>query len=95
LDADLDGKHELGGEFLVTGNASLEDNLVATDAVDELHDSGHEGTHLPEKNCGNSGVKDEQLDKLLERLGNFHLCFSKALISSRDLPSVSFESRWS
>ena len=79
MDADLDGKDELGGEFLVAGDASLEDNLVAADAVDELRDSGHEGILLPEKNRDDARVKDERLDELFECLGNFHLLFLQSL----------------
>ena len=79
MDADLNGKDELGGKFLVAGDASLEDNLVTADAVDEVHDSGHNGTLLPKKNCGNAGVKDKRLDELLERLGNFHLLLLQSL----------------
>jgi hypothetical protein len=79
LDADLNGKDKLGGEFLVAGDASLEDNLVTADAVDEFHDSGHRGTLLLKKNRDDARVKDEQLDKLLERLGNFHLLLLQSL----------------
>ena len=73
MDADLNSEDELGGEFLVAGDVSLEDDLVAADAVDEFHDSGHKGTLLPEKNPGCARVEDEQLDEFLKRLGNFHL----------------------
>ena len=93
LDADLDGKDELGGEFIVAGDACLEDDLVAADAVDELRDSGHKGTLLPKKNPGDAGVIDERLDSILNISGTFTSCFCKALISSRDFPSVFFDSR--
>ena len=79
MDADLNGKDELGGEFLVAGDASLEDDLVAADAVDEFHDSGHGGTFLPKKNPGDARVKDKQLDQLLKCLGNFHLLLLQSL----------------
>jgi hypothetical protein len=79
LNADLNGKDELASEFLVTGNASLEDNLGATDAVDKSHDSGHEGPLLPKENRCDAGVKDEQLDELLEHLRNFHLLLLQSL----------------
>ena len=67
MDADLNGKDELGGEFLVAGDASLED------------DSGHGGTFLPKKNPGDARVKDKQLDQLLKCLGNFHLLLLQSL----------------
>ncbi len=47
MDADLNGKNEFGGKFLVAGDVSLEDNLVAADAVDEFHDCGHAGYSSP------------------------------------------------